>query len=346
MAEKIKTYAAFTVLLFGGGLLFYLFFRYAFGVLAPFLFGYLMAVVSGRPAAFLHKRYRLPEGVCRLVLSLLFAGALGLLLFFSGRVLVRELGGFIDSLGKETPEAVETFLARLPFLDKLLEEGKALDRVSDALLSFLPTALSSLVSFLPALLFSVGVGAIASVYFCLDLERVHAAFKRLVPPSLMPKLQKGKRHLLSALGSLLRSSGILMAIAFVMMFVGFLLLDIPYAFLFSAVFALFDLLPVVGVGAFLLPLGVGKLILGETYAGIGVLLLFALITVVRQFAEPRLLGARQGVHPLVTLFALYAGARLFGTVGLLFFPVLTLLLHGLLFSENADEKEKDGRESV
>ena len=346
MAEKIKTYASFTVLLFGGGILFYLFFRYAFGILAPFLFGYLIAVAAGKPASFLSKKYRIPEGVCRLILALFLAAGVALLLFFSVKVLVGELKGFIDTLGAEVPLSMEAFLSRVPLLSSLLGEGQAVDRLVSSLLSFLPALVSSLVSVLPSLLFSIAVGAIASVYFCLDLDRAHAALRRLVPPSLAPAFRKGKRYLLSALVSLLRSSGVLMLIAFFMMLVGFLFLDVPYPFLFSAVFALFDLLPVIGVGAFLVPMGLGKLILGQVYEGVGVLLLFLLITVVRQFAEPRLLGARQGLHPLITLFSLYAGARLFGTVGLLFFPVLALLLHGLFFSEEektVKEKKEKGR---
>lgn len=333
MAERIRTYAAGALLAAFGAVFFYLFFRYLFGVIAPFLFGYLIAVASGRPAALLHKKCGLAEGVCRLILALLLAAAVALLLFFSVRVLVGELKGFVEGLGREVPEKLEAFLSRVPFLSLLWQEGETFDRVVSSLLSFLPTLAASLVRLLPTLLFSIAVGAIASVYFCLDLDRIHAALRRLVPPSLLPHLQRGKRHLFAAISSLLRSNGILMLIAFFLMLTGFLILKIPYPLLFSAVFALFDLLPVIGVGVFLVPMGLVKLLLGDAFTGVGILVLFGVTTVVRQLAEPRLLGAGQGVHPLITLFSLYAGARLFGAVGLLFFPVLILLLYSLFFSE-------------
>ena len=68
------------------------------------------------------------------------------------------------------------------------------------------------------------------------------------------------------------------------------------------------------------------------------LVLFAVIAIVRQFLEPKLLGHSYGLHPLVTLLSLYAGGQLFGFLGLLVFPALTLLLYELLFF---GEKKKE-----
>ena len=130
-----------------------------------------------------------------------------------------------------------------------------------------------------------------------------------------------------------------MLIAFVLMLAGFLLLGVPSPLLLATVFSLFDLLPVIGVGAFLVPMGLFRILAGDTGAGVGILILFAVIAVVRQLIEPRLLGARQGVPPLLTLFSLYAGARLFGTAGLIFFPVILLLLYSLFVSGEGKQKD-------
>ena len=114
-------------------------------------------------------------------------------------------------------------------------------------------------------------------------------------------------------------------------------MGVKYPLLLSGVIALLDFLPVLGVGIFLVPWGIVSLLTGERVLGIGLLLLFVAIAVVRQFLEPRILGRGYGVHPLVTLLSLYAGARLFGFFGLLIFPMITLFLFGMLFS---DEKGK------
>ena len=111
-----------------------------------------------------------------------------------------------------------------------------------------------------------------------------------------------------------------------------------YPLLLATLFCLFDILPVLGVGMLLVPWGVFALLSGAKGLGVGLLVLFAAISIVRQFAEPRLLGASYGVHPLLTLLSLYAGARLFGFLGLLLFPALTLLLYETFFAD--EEKNK------
>jgi predicted PurR-regulated permease PerM len=254
----------------------------------------------------------------------------------------------LEQAGLDTsdlPDALAELLARLPFLGGVTGE-EVWERAVSALMSFLPAVLKAIAAFLPSVLLSVAVGGIAAVYFCLDLDAVHMGFARLVPQRLRAPLGKAKRHLTAAFLTLLRSNGILMLIAFGLMLPGFSILGLPYPFLLSAVFSLFDLLPVIGVGAFLLPMGAVKLLLGETTTGVGILLLFGLITVVRQLAEPRLLGAQNGVHPLLILFSLYAGAKLFGTVGLLFFPVFTLLLYSLFFSEGDSRTRKKRKRTL
>lgn len=338
MGEKVKVYAAWAVLVSFGAVLFYLFFRYAFGVFVPFLFGYLIALAARHPAAALHKRCRVPEGVCRLVIALLLAAAVGALLFFSVKVLVKEIRVFVESVGADLPQRLAEYFSRLPIFSSFWQNGQGVESFASSLLSFLPSLASGLLKSLPRLLFAIAVGGIASVYFCLGLEEVHAAVAHLLPARWHPSLQKGKKHLVLALLALLRSNGILMLIAFVLMLAGFLLLRVPYPLLLAAVFSLFDLLPVIGVGAFLVPMGLFRILAGDTGGGVGILILFAVIAVVRQLVEPRILGAGQGVPPLLTLFSLYAGARLFGTAGLIFFPVILILLYSLFFSNEKEEK--------
>ena len=136
-----------------------------------------------------------------------------------------------------------------------------------------------------------------------------------------------------------------MLIAFGFMLFGFTLLNVNYPLLLSGIVALLDFLPVLGVGIFLVPWGILAIAVGDNFLGIGLLILWVLIAVVRQLAEPHLIGGRHGVHPLLTLLSLYAGARLFGFLGLLLFPALILLLYEILFSndEKREPSEKENR---
>jgi hypothetical protein len=100
---------------------------------------------------------------------------------------------------------------------------------------------------------------------------------------------------------------------------------VDYAFLLAALIALVDLLPILGVGTVLIPWSVVMLLQHRFFIGFGLLVLYLAVTVVRQIAEPRLLGKSLGLHPLLTVFSTYVGWELFGFFGMLLGPFFVLL---------------------
>ena len=342
MQEKVKLWAAYTVLLLGGGAVLYVFFRHFAAVLFPFVLGWGIALLVRRPADFIHRKTKTPRGVARLFLALLAAGGLGVLSYFGLRGIFRELSLLVEQLGADggaLTDRLQEWLSAIPLIGERLASGNLLQEAIAVLLSEVPTILTMLADVLPSFFFSFGVSVIAAVYFCLDLDRIHTALSHRLPESLRRPLRAVKDSALRAALSVFRAQGILMLIAFGFMLIGFFFLDVKFPLLLSCVFALLDFLPVLGVGTFLVPWSIVSFLIGDRALGFGLLILYAVITVVRQFIEPRLIGGRHGVHPLLTLLSLYAGGRLFGVFGLFVFPILTLLLYEVLFAEDKKEKE-------
>jgi predicted PurR-regulated permease PerM len=56
-----------------------------------------------------------------------------------------------------------------------------------------------------------------------------------------------------------------------------------------------------------------------------VLILYGVITLVRQIAEPRIVGESIGLHPLPALASMYIGFRLFGAIGLVAGPCAAVI---------------------
>ncbi|MBE6655817.1 MAG: AI-2E family transporter [Ruminococcaceae bacterium] len=336
MQKKITLAAAIVVLVLGGGALFYLFFKYLAGVLLPFVLGWGLAMLVRRPAAWLREKTRLPLGVARLLLVALCAVLLGTVLVLGVRGIFREISHFLSRFGSDSSlfaERVREWLASIPIIGEKLSMGSALEEGISMLLSALPTIVARLADVLPAFFFTLGVGVIAAIYFCLDLDRIHAALSSRLKAPHNAVFRFFKDSALRAALSVLRAQGILTLVAFALLLFGFVLLDVKYPLLLSGLFALLDFLPVLGVGLFLVPWGVFSLLSGARVLGVGLLVLFGVIAVLRQFLEPRVLGHGYGLHPLVTLLSLYAGGRLFGLFGLLVFPMITLLLFEMLFSD-------------
>ena len=102
--------------------------------------------------------------------------------------------------------------------------------------------------------------------------------------------------------------------------------DRDYALLIALLTAIVDILPVLGTGTVRIPWAAAMLILGNFPLGIGLLILYAIITVVRQMLEPRVVGKQIGLYPLVTLVCMFVGTYLFGFVGLFGLPIIATVL--------------------
>lgn len=85
-------------------------------------------------------------------------------------------------------------------------------------------------------------------------------------------------------------------------------------------------MPILGTGAVLIPWVILSFAFGNTSFAIGMLILYLVITVVRQTLEPRIVGDQIGLHPVVTLICMFIGTSLFGVLGLFLFPITATIL--------------------
>ena len=102
---------------------------------------------------------------------------------------------------------------------------------------------------------------------------------------------------------------------------GFVILGLDYSFVLALIIAAIDFLPVLGTAAVLVPWGIVLLMMQNSFLGVGILVLFIVTTIVRQVIEPKILGKSLGVHPILTLLALYLGFKLFGLLGMFLLPL-------------------------
>lgn len=314
--------------------------QYLLPVVLPFFLAWGLALLLRPLNCYLERRFRIPRRLCAVLTVLLSLGLLfGILFAVLGR-LAAELRSVALLLTAEPSPIVGAVASLFPPGEGAAYAEAIVLRLGEALLSALPPLLGSAVLTLPSVLLFLLVSVVASFYFSLDIERVHATVRSLLPVRIgasLGRLREGAFRL--GLGYL-RSYLILTGVILLIMLVGLSLLRVEYALLLSLVLAAVDILPVVGVGTVLIPWGAISLALGNTRLGIGLLLLFTVSEVARQVLEPRLLGSALGIHPLLSLFSLYLGARLFGLFGLVLGPLLAVLAK-IVFGRIGDRKTKN-----
>lgn len=100
-------------------------------------------------------------------------------------------------------------------------------------------------------------------------------------------------------------------------------------FLWGYIVGFLDMLPFIGTGITLLPLALFELVMGRTALAIIFVLLYVVCYFVREFMEPRLIGQRVGIHPLIILMSVFLGVKLYGLVGIVAGPLSYLLIKEL-----------------
>ncbi len=327
-------------LILGGGILCcFLFFRYLFPIFLPFVFGWLLSRLFLPLTDGLEK-----HGVPR------WAGALlGILLLFS---LLGFLGYFA---GAQLYEQLQNLLEDLPAYLKMLEKGLTQFWMKiDGLLVGLPDVFTDITANLQEGLFGIllsfaqGSGSVSAItavpkillgffialfsaYFLTkDQESIHRAFKTHVEPLLGGSLEATKQDLAASLWGYLKTQLILMGYVFLICIIGLYVLHSPYALLLSITIALIDAIPFFGSGFILWPGALLHFFWGNTFLGIGYLAIYAIVQVVRQFMQPKILGAQIGMHPLLTLFSMYFGYKCIGFWGLILGPVAAVILRTIL----------------
>lgn len=317
--------------------------RYLLVPVLPFFVAWVTAMALRPAIDGICRRTKLKRRVvsffCVLFVLLMFAGLLAVIV---GRT-AEELRGLADNLMTDAADAVgdvfdylENLRDRFPFLDGF-EDRETAERVESAILSAvegsitsftakIPEAVMGMVSSLPGIVLSAVVLVMATFYMCADVAGINSFIAGLFPQEKREKLFAAKKKLAADAGRYIRAYLLILFITFAQLLTGFLILKIPYALTLAAVIALIDILPVLGVGTVLIPWAGILLIRGQTYTGVGILILFVIIWLVRQVIEPKIVGHSMGVHPLVTLAAMYAGFTMLGVSGLFIFPIAAMLI--------------------
>lgn len=172
--------------------------------------------------------------------------------------------------------------------------------------------------------------AVLSIYLLADGARVSNWLRQN-----MPQQQQGRMKLLldtlqRVVGGYIRGQLLLCGLIGLLVGAGMQVIGVPYALLLGVLAFVLEFIPVLGTllsGAICVLLALTK---GWVIALI-VLVYFVIVHVIEgDVVGPRIVGKAIGLHPVVSLAALIAGAELFGITGALFASPVAGILQALL----------------
>ncbi|HEX2938200.1 MAG TPA: sporulation integral membrane protein YtvI [Ruminiclostridium sp.] len=322
----------------------FLAFKYLLGWIMPFIVGFILAASVQPPVRYLHKKKGANikacsvAGVLLLIILLMLIASYSVFKFlcWTGES-AQKLPSLISSLNltlKNISQSISPFICKMQdctgmkfdtSLNGISQQLIKLSQLPDAAASFIHHTISSL----PIFIFDFVITVIAACFIAADFSRVTQFLLRCLPKRYQSTARELKSFFLNTVVKLLRAYFKLMVITFIELLIGLLLLRVPNALILAAVIAVVDIMPVLGTGTVMIPWAIVEFLLGKTFLGAGLALVYAVITVVRNILEPRIVGNHIGLHPLVTLIAMVVGLKAVGVAGMVFFPVVIIIFKHL-----------------
>ncbi len=328
----------------------YFVFKYILAALAPFVLAFLIASILRPAVRFIKNKMKFKLRIASTAVVILFYCTVGALLTFGTIRLVAAVIKWVNMLPdyyKNTlMPAVKDVLSAVEEKLKIVNPDISLD--INTVMSWLAARLQemtkmvdtvfTLVSGIPSLLLSILITIIATFFISADYEHIGKWCIAQFPEKTQNTILEIKRYVTTILLKYIRSYALILLITFTELFVSLSIANLIFpdmvgsmgrVALVSFLIAVFDILPVVGTGTVLIPWAVVSLIQNKLGIGLALLIVYVVITVIRQIIEPKIVGKQVGLHPVATLIAMVSGTALFGIVGLFGFPIILALLTDL-----------------
>ena len=270
---------------------------------------------------------------------------------FIGYVLVLSFIGYntIAIIATQTvtlSEKAPTFLKDLyrtvflPLIDKwkfyskdlpkemILSIDNTLERSINSLESFFQGLVQAIINFLtiiPGFLIEFLIYLMALFLISLELPRLKRKLEEYLSDQTKNKLYLVTSQLNKAGIGFIKAQIILSLMTFTMAMIGLTILKVPYTALLSLLIVVVDILPILGTGSVLVPWAVIAILQDNQFLGIGLIVLFLVITIVRRIIEPKVYSSSLGISPLSALISLYIGYKLMGLSGVFLGPVMVIV---------------------
>jgi predicted PurR-regulated permease PerM len=289
---------------------------------------WLLAFVLSPVVTWLVERRQLPRGAAIGITYTITLLGSGFLLFYAAGAIGADIGEVADEFPltrariEGTLRGWEDAIIFGRFEPNLVDLYRG---VEDAVARTAGSALGEVPEVTVAVLGSLVLVIILSLYMLADSARILAKLERVVPGRYEAEFEIMERTVSRAFGGFLRAQLILTVIQTTLTVAVVLLVGLPYGFVISAASALAMLIPFFGPPLALLPPILATAIFSPEWLLLVAPLLLVVQTVLVNYFQPRLMREALGMHPILVLVGLLVGAQVAGLWGALFgIPILAV----------------------
>nr|PZN73169.1 MAG: sporulation integral membrane protein YtvI [Bacillota bacterium] len=316
---------------------------YALPVVMPFVVAWVLVELMEPSVTWLVRRTRMPRSLAVTLMLIIIVGIMVALFTVGVAYLVGEIRALIRNLPYLYAAGLDLSGQVLLYLEEMVGSlpesiqatiSENLSKLQANLGGHLETLARRLgfVTSVPGFLINVIVTFVATFFMARDREMIGAFLLSLFPAKWRDQLRQVRMEVLTNAISWAKAQALLILTTAVVSMIGLAIIGADYVALAGLAIGLLDVLPIVGPGALYTPWILYSAFTGRLGFAVKLLIVYAAVSALRQVLEPRVVGDRVGLHPLAVLLSIYLGIKFFGALGVLFGPLIAILLKAMIAS--------------
>lgn len=316
--EKSGNKQRYTWILLIGALAVYFFMRFFFSITLPFLLAFLVVwkvyPVLNKLSKKVHLRETWILGIFICVVLFVLLGALYVPISncFADVTFLEEDEGILES--EILNVCVEKYTEFKDSCSRYMGEDFIIKIQSGAV-----TGVKTCISFFTYII----IFFVSLILFCKDYEKIRGKIEENQNNTVI-QVTGG---VVSYVKAFLKSQVIIFLVLAVLISVTLMVLQVPNGWLFGLLAGLLDAFPFVGTGIVLVPLSVWLILKGQIWQAVFCLVLYGVCALLRELLEPKLVGEKVGIYPIVLFASVFIGMQIFGVGGIIKGPLSVVILY-------------------
>jgi sporulation integral membrane protein YtvI len=306
--------------------------------LAPFIIAFILSSLMEPSIRLLVSKLKLPRTIASILSLVFLLIVLGFFATFLVGKIVYEVKGLVDNYPQLISEVYRNiidktskgsdFYISLP-VELTQHIGSLMENTIKTLSNLINPVFKGVMftaASLPSAFIFLLITLLSTFFMASGRRELAEIIKSKIPHNWYDKLLIIRDDVFKSLFKLIKAYMLIMSITFTELLIGFSILGIKYALVLAFITCIIDILPVLGSGTVLVPWTIYCFATGNTKLAIGLGILYVVILIIRQIIEPKIIGHQIGVHPLITLMAIYIGLKVFGAAGLMLGPIIMMIV--------------------
>lgn len=336
MREELKRPLLEIVRILGITLAVYAAMRFLLPLVIPFFIAFFLAKQIHPMVEKLHKKLKIKGGIISAAMLLIFLLLLLGIIWFVGAKLMAQLQSLVTNLPIYRERVTimwKDYCIRLETWTGIQAETLDL-KVTEAMPEFwemikgtlLPSIMSNSVSWVKNIIALIAVGTVIGISTLLMVKEYSNIKRGMEEHTIGQVTLRIARSVYHAGGGYVKAQLLIMLAVSVVCMVGLFCAGNPYALLAGMGIGLCDALPFLGTGTIFIPWAIIELLSGRYMMAAVYAVIYTLANLTRELLEPKLVGDKLGMPPLVVIISVYIGLCIYGLWGFALGPVSYILI--------------------